>query len=119
MLTKILAILTFFHHPHVPHGNLHLYTAGVASWYGPGFQGSPTASGIPFDTNSPQCAMLHVKLGTVVIIENVKNHRRVPCVISDRGPYVGDRVLDMSHYVKDMLAAGDLTQVKVWVGSDV
>ena len=67
---------------------------GTASWYGPGFVGSPTASGRPYDPELPTCAHRTLPLGTVLHVS--ANGRSTNCLVDDRGPYVGDRVLDMS-----------------------
>jgi len=68
--------------------------AGLASWYGPGFVGSPTASGAPYDPELLTCANKELPLGTVVRVS--ANGHAVNCLITDRGPYVGPRILDMS-----------------------
>jgi rare lipoprotein A (peptidoglycan hydrolase) len=67
---------------------------GVASWYGPGFVGSPTASGAPYDPERLTCAHRSLPLGTVVRV--TRGSASVSCLVNDRGPYVGDRVLDLS-----------------------
>ena len=68
--------------------------AGLASWYGPGFVGSPTATGTPYDPERLTCAHKTLRLGTVVRVS--ANGRAVSCLVNDRGPYVGPRILDMS-----------------------
>ena len=68
--------------------------AGQASWYGPGFVGSPTASGAPYDPERLTCANKELPLGTVLHVS--ANGRSVDCLVNDRGPYVGVRILDMS-----------------------
>jgi rare lipoprotein A (peptidoglycan hydrolase) len=67
---------------------------GLASWYGPGFVGSPTASGTPYDPERLTCAHKSLPLGTVVRV--TRDDRTVSCLVNDRGPYVGDRILDLS-----------------------
>jgi rare lipoprotein A len=67
---------------------------GLASWYGPGFVGSPTASGSPYDPERLTCAHKSLRLGTVVRVS--ANGRAVSCLVNDRGPYVAPRILDMS-----------------------
>ena len=66
----------------------------MASWYGPGFVGSPTASGSPYDPERLTCAHKTMRLGTVIRVS--ANGRVVSCLVNDRGPYVGPRILDMS-----------------------
>jgi len=67
---------------------------GAASWYGPGFVGKPTASGSPYDPERATCAHKTLPLGTVLYV--TRGELAVSCLVNDRGPYVGDRILDMS-----------------------
>jgi len=67
---------------------------GQASWYGPGFVGNPTASGAPYDPERLTCAHKALPLGTVIRVSRAG--LAVSCLVNDRGPYVGNRVLDMS-----------------------
>jgi rare lipoprotein A (peptidoglycan hydrolase) len=67
---------------------------GPASWYGPGFVGSPTASGWPYDPERLTCAHRTLPLGTLVRVS--ANRRSVSCLVNDRGPYVPPRILDLS-----------------------
>lgn len=71
--------------------------AGPASWYGPGFDGRPTASGAIFDQEGPTVAHRTLPLGTILLIRY--GDRAVLALVNDRGPYVGGRVLDLSHGV--------------------
>jgi rare lipoprotein A (peptidoglycan hydrolase) len=86
---------------------------GTASWYGPGFVGSPTASGAPYDPERLTCANKELPLGTVVRVS--ANGRSVDCLINDRGPYVGDRVLDMSRAGSRALGYDGLASVVIEV----
>jgi len=67
---------------------------GEASWYGPGFVGNPTASGAPYDPERLTCAHKDLPLGTVLRVSRAG--LAISCLVNDRGPYVGDRVLDLS-----------------------
>ncbi len=69
---------------------------GVASWYGPGFNGKKTASGETYNMFDMTAAHSSLPLDTVVKVKNVKNDREVVVRINDRGPFVGDRVIDLS-----------------------
>lgn len=71
--------------------------AGPASWYGPGFDGRPTASGAIFDQEAPTVAHRTLPLGTILLIHH--NGRSVLALVNDRGPFVAGRVLDLSHGV--------------------
>jgi rare lipoprotein A len=68
---------------------------GQASWYGPGFQGRPTASGERYDAEGMTAASKTLPLGTRLRV--CRASRCVVVRVNDRGPYVGDRVLDLSH----------------------
>lgn len=87
--------------------------SGTASWYGPGFVGRPTASGAPYDPERLTCANKEVPLGTVLHVS--ANGLSVNCLVNDRGPYVGDRVLDMSRAGARALGYDGLAQVVVEV----
>jgi len=87
--------------------------SGTASWYGPGFVGNPTASGAPYDPERLTCAHKTLPLGTVLHVS--ANGRSVNCLVNDRGPYAGDRVLDMSHAGARALGYSGLAQVTVEV----
>ena len=92
-------------------------TQGIASYYGigDGFQGARTASGVRFNTYSPMCAMRYVKLGTWVHVKNLTNNRVALCEILDKGPYVANRVIDLSYYVKKAIGMnGGTTLVGIW-----
>ena len=86
---------------------------GTASWYGPGFVGNPTASGAPYDPERLTCANKELPLGTVVRV--TANGRSVSCLVNDRGPYVGDRILDMSRAGSRALGYDGLASVLIEV----
>lgn len=90
---------------------------GVASWYGPGFAGKPTASGEPFRPGRRTCAHPTLPFGTVLRVERVDTGDRVRVVVNDRGPFVGGRVVDLSRRAArrlDMLDDG-LARVELTV----
>jgi rare lipoprotein A len=60
---------------------------GLASFYGPGFQGEKTASGEIFDQNRMVAAHRKLPLGSVVRVTNLNNGRQVILRVIDRGPY--------------------------------
>ncbi|HET7489069.1 MAG TPA: septal ring lytic transglycosylase RlpA family protein [Acidimicrobiales bacterium] len=68
--------------------------AGPASWYGPGFDGRPTASGAIYDQEGWTVASKELPLGTVLLVGS--GNRQVLLLVNDRGPYVDGRVLDLS-----------------------
>ena len=60
---------------------------GLASWYGPGFEGNETASGEIFNQREMVAAHRSLPLGSVVRVTNLENGRRVVLRVIDRGPY--------------------------------
>ncbi|MDP6933343.1 MAG: septal ring lytic transglycosylase RlpA family protein [Myxococcota bacterium] len=69
---------------------------GLASWYGPGFRGRPTASGDIFRPWKRTAAHKTMDLGTVVRVVRTDTGRSVRVLINDRGPYVDGRIIDLS-----------------------
>jgi hypothetical protein len=67
---------------------------GLASWYGPGFEGNLTASGDVFDSSLYTAASKELPLGTWLFVQ--RGGRGVVVLVNDRGPYVGERILDLS-----------------------
>ena len=74
---------------------------GKISWYGPGFEGKPTASGAKFDPNAMTCASKELPFGTRIKI-TVKS-KTVVVTVNDRGPYIPGRDLDVSRAAADAL----------------
>ena len=70
---------------------------GKASWYGDKEHGNRSASGEVFNRNAYTAAHKELPFGTVVRVTNRENGRQVKVRINDRGPYVGDRVIDLSY----------------------
>lgn len=71
-------------------------TAGKASWYGGMFHGRKTAMGTTYDMYAMTAAHRTLPLGTWVKVTNVQNGKDVIVQVTDRGPYVADRVMDLS-----------------------
>ena len=70
---------------------------GLASWYGPYFQGRQTASGEIFEQQDFTAAHPSLPFNTYLKVTNLQNGKSVVVRINDRGPYFGDRNLDLSH----------------------
>lgn len=70
---------------------------GQASWYGKAFHGRPTASGEEYDMFQLTAAHRSLPLGTYVKVTNLRNGKWAVLKVNDRGPYVGDRILDVSY----------------------
>lgn len=77
--------------------------SGIVSWYGPRFEGRPTASGEPFDMFSLTAAHPTLPLGSIVRLVNVKTGRSQVVRINDRGPFVDGREMDVSFLVATRL----------------
>jgi rare lipoprotein A len=77
-------------------GSLRTIASGMASWYGPGFNGNQSASGEIFNQNAMTAAHKTLPFGTRVQVTNLDNGRSVVVRINDRGPYAHGRVIDLS-----------------------
>jgi rare lipoprotein A len=77
-------------------GPVRFSISGMASWYGPGFDGASSASGEVFNQNALTAAHRDLPFGTQVRVTNMDNGMSVVVRINDRGPYSGDRIIDLS-----------------------
>ncbi|HXJ95091.1 MAG TPA: septal ring lytic transglycosylase RlpA family protein [Terriglobia bacterium] len=93
---------------------------GLASWYGARFQWHITASGVPFDDRKLTAAHRTLPLGTRVKVTNLNNGRSVILRVTDRGPWIRGRLIDVSRAAADRLgfAYRGLTRVRVVVIRD-
>lgn len=69
---------------------------GVASWYGEQFHGRPAANGEIFNMEAMTAAHRTMPLGSIVRVVNLANGKHLHVRITDRGPYVNGRILDLS-----------------------
>ena len=70
---------------------------GVASWYGTKFHGRLTSSGEPYDMYAMTAAHKTLPLPAYVRVTHVENGRSVVVRVNDRGPFVGERIIDLSY----------------------
>lgn len=70
---------------------------GFASWYGEPFHGRRTASGERFDMHAYTAAHRSLPFGTILRVENTKNGRVILVEVTDRGPFIKKRVVDLSY----------------------
>lgn len=70
---------------------------GLASWYGSDFHGRKTANGQTYDMYAVSAAHKTLPLGSRVRVTNLENNRSVVLTINDRGPFVNERILDLSY----------------------
>jgi rare lipoprotein A len=93
---------------------------GVASWYGPNFNGKTTANGEIFDMDRLTAAHRTLPFNSIVKVINESNGKSVIVRINDRGPYAKNRIIDLSKLAADridMIASGT-ARVKLYLLSD-
>ena len=95
---------------------------GVASWYGPGFHGVSTSMGEPYDMYGMTAAHKTLPLPCYARVTNLSNGRSVVVRINDRGPFVANRLIDLSYSAAaklDMLRGGTaMVEVRVVTPDD-
>jgi len=69
---------------------------GVASWYGVPFNGHRTSNGEIYDMNQLTAAHRTLPFGTAVRVTNLRNGKQIEVRINDRGPFVANRIIDLS-----------------------
>ena len=82
---------------------------GTASWYGVPFNGRRAANGEIFDMNTLVAAHRTLPFGSMLRVTNLNNGREVEVRVIDRGPFVGDRILDLARAAAvslDMVGTG-------------
>jgi rare lipoprotein A len=70
---------------------------GIASWYGKKFHGQPTSSGEPYDMYAMTAAHPTLPIPSYARVTNLSNNRSVIVRINDRGPFLHDRIIDLSY----------------------
>ena len=80
-----------------PKKNLNYDKKGVASWYGPKFHGKLTANGEIFNQYELTAAHKTLPIPSAVKVTNLKNNKSLIVRINDRGPFVNDRIIDLSY----------------------
>ena len=100
---------------YVPEEDVNYRAEGMASWYGDDFHGRYTANGEIYDMNSISAAHTTMPLPSYARVTNLANHRSIVVRVNDRGPYVGDRVIDLSAKTAQLLGfhGHGLAKVKV------
>src|ERR1700684_184699 len=81
---------------YVPEDNPHYRAEGIASWYGSDFHGRATANGEIFDSGSISAAHTTLPLPSYARVTNLSNGRSLMVRVNDRGPYAGNRLIDVS-----------------------
>jgi rare lipoprotein A len=70
---------------------------GIASWYGHPYHGRTSASGEVYDMEQLTAAHRTLPFGTLVRVVNLENEKTVDVRINDRGPFIDERIIDLSH----------------------
>jgi rare lipoprotein A len=95
---------------------------GVASWYGPGFHGVSTSLGEPYDMYAMTAAHKTLPIPCYARVTNLSNGRSVVVRINDRGPFVANRLIDLSYTAAaklDMMRQGTaMVEVRVITPGD-
>lgn len=88
---------------------------GIASWYGPGFEGKRTANGETFDPGELTAAHRTLPMPSLVRVTNLDNGKSVVVRVNDRGPFANNRIIDLSQRAAELLGFANLGTAKVRV----
>ena len=86
---------------------------GMASWYGPGFDGKRTASGEVFNQEDLTAAHPTLPMPSLVRVTNLKNGHSVIVRINDRGPFASNRIIDLSKRAAEKIGMLSTSEVRV------
>ena len=86
-----------------PKKDINYNKTGIASWYGPKFHGKLTANGEIYNQYALTAAHKTLPLPSAVKVTNLRNNKSVVLRINDRGPFVNDRIIDLSSKAADIL----------------
>jgi len=89
------------------------FQLGIATWYGPHFEGKPTANGETFDSTKLTCAHRDLPLGSWLRVTNLHNHKTVIVRVNDRGPLLDDRIVDLSQQAADAIQLNGMAYVRL------
>ncbi len=78
------------------HGKALYSKVGIASWYGAPYHNARTANGQIYNENAMTAAHRTLPMGTIVRVTNLATHQSAVVTITDRGPFVPDRMIDLS-----------------------
>ncbi len=88
---------------------------GIASWYGPGFEGRRTANGETFDPGELTAAHRTLPMPSLARVTNLDNGKSVVVRINDRGPFANNRIVDVSQRGAELLGFAGVGTAKVRV----
>lgn len=86
-----------------PHVDYNYDRTGIASWYGPNYDGRLTSNGEIFDMNALSAAHPTLPLPSIVRVTNLQNGRSLDLRVNDRGPFVDGRIIDLSRRAAQVL----------------
>ncbi|HEX6016977.1 MAG TPA: septal ring lytic transglycosylase RlpA family protein [Burkholderiaceae bacterium] len=95
------------------HTDVPMFERGLASWYGAPFDGKRTASGERYDMNAMTAAHKTMPLPSYALVRNPANGRQVVVKVNDRGPFVKDRIIDLSRAAARKLRIAGVSPVEV------
>lgn len=98
-----------------PHEQPDYDETGVASWYGPGFDGKLTANGELFDKNGLTAGHTTLPMPVNVRVTNLDNGKAIVLRVNDRGPFYKGRIIDVSEHAATLLGFHDLGTARVRV----
>ena len=103
-----------------PKEDYHYSEVGMASWYGDDFHAKRTANGEKYDMNTLTAAHRTLPLPSIVKVTNLENGRSLVVRVNDRGPYVKDRIIDLSKRSAQLLGyqTKGTAKVKVEIMAD-
>jgi len=90
---------------------------GLASWYGMKFQGRPTSNGEIYDVYGATAAHRSLPIPSYVRVKNLRNQRTVVLRVNDRGPFAGDRIIDVSYQAAVALGFSEEGTVEVEIAA--
>ncbi|MCL2186136.1 MAG: septal ring lytic transglycosylase RlpA family protein [Treponema sp.] len=103
LILIVLFVMALFPFQVLAQETVVLKQEGIASWYGREFEGRPTASGEIFDASQLTAAHPSLPFGTMLIVTNTHNNKKVTVRINDRGPFVPARIIDVSRAAAEQL----------------
>jgi rare lipoprotein A len=95
----------------MPEGKI--FETGVASWYGDDFNGKRTSSGEIYDMDKLTAAHQTLPFNTILVVENLENNKKVMVRVNDRGPFLKNRIIDLSRKAAKLIGIYDVGTTNV------
>jgi len=97
-------IYNTWYQPISPSAALNFRQKGIASWYGDDFHGKKTSNGETYNMYDMTAAHKTLPFDSIVEVKNLLNDKKIIVRINDRGPFIGDRIIDLSYTAAQKLA---------------